>query len=76
MQTQRRYVIRICRKGRFLAGILENAHTGAESPFNGARELVSLLCAPDAPSSETLQPKGGLRKSGFVDGRQRPKRRT
>lgn len=66
MLTQRRYVVRLYGKGRFLAGILEDARTGAEKPFNGARELVSLLRTPGVPSSASLQPKGDLPNPDLV----------
>lgn len=77
MLTPRRYVVRIYGGGNSrLAGILEDARTGAEIHFNGARELVSLLRSPDIPSSTSLQPRGNLPKSRSLDGKQRPKRNT
>ena len=44
MPPLRRYMIRLRCDGRKLAGVLEDARTGAESPFGSAGELVSLLC--------------------------------
>ena len=75
MPTQQRYVVRLYGKGRFLAGILEDARTGAEKPFKGARELVSLLRTRRVPASSSLQPKGGLPNTEFFDGDRKSRRR-
>jgi hypothetical protein len=75
MPTQRRYVVRLYEKGRYLAGILEDARTGAENPFNGARELVSLLRTPPVPSSASLQPRGELHNAEILEGKRQSKRR-
>jgi hypothetical protein len=74
--TQRRYVVRLYRKGRSLGGILEDAHTGIEKPFNGARELVSLLRKSRVTSSQSTLPRGN---SSITDPRgdaRQPKRRV
>lgn len=73
MLTQRRYVVRLYGKSRFFAGILEDARTGAETPFHGARELISLLRTPGVPSSTSLLPTDGLSNSDRVGGKRKSK---
>ncbi len=75
MPTHQRSVVLLYGKGRYLAVILKHARTGAEKPFKGARELVSLLRMRRVPSSSSLQPKGGLPNTEFFDGDRKSRRR-
>ena len=58
MQTARRYVIRLRSNARRLAGVLEDARTGAENPFKNAWEFVSLLYYFSTTSSDSVLSRG------------------
>jgi len=55
MTAQRRYIVRL-QEGDRVAGVLENARTGAETPFRNARQLLSLLSDRRPLSSEAALP--------------------
>lgn len=76
MPALRRFVVRLRCEGRKLAGVLEDARTGAESPFANSRELVSLLVRLGSVSFRTGPPRGGLSTTNPRWDAHHPRRRS
>lgn len=76
MPALRRFVVRLSCEGRKLAGVLEDARTGTESPFASSRELVSLLARFGSVSVRNGPPQGGLSTTSPRRDARHPRRRS